>query len=978
MFKSALRLSQRWYFIDGQNVFLRHGFPIPAKSTEVDQVLTEGSDKFVNLLQEKMCIGGNHSKTPMKQVLLFYVFMFFVSGLRAGDLTTPEITVLENTTNVADGSTYYFPVTFVGTPVTRTFTIRNEGTGPLDIGALAAVPAGFTLVGTFPTGAVAAGGQVTFQIQIDAASTGTPLGTISFGTNDADENPFNFIIRGTVITPSVPEIAVEESGVNVPDGGAFDFGTTPVGTSVTKTFVIRNLGNTTLTLGALSPVPTGFAVVGSFPSTGSIAPGSQLTFQIRLQAITAGSRTGTISFINNDSDENPFNFTISGVVAPANAPEIAVLEGTAGIADGGLFDYGSTPEGTPLTRTFTIRNTGNVALSLGAIDALGSGFSLVGAFPSAPVDAGAETTFQVRLDATAAGDYTSTVSFVNGDADENPFNFTIKGSVTVPPAPEISFEVDGLAVSSGGTVNFGSTTQGTSVTKTFTIKNPGTADLVIGTFPALPSGFSLASALSSTTINAGSSATFQLKLDALTVGNPSGTISFSTNDSDENPFSFTVSGVVTALPSPEIVVEQGATGIALAGTYAFGDASQGSGITRTFTVKNSGTAPLVLGTVSLPAGFTLAAAFGTSTVSAGTQTTFQIRLDAVTPGSFSGVVSFSTNDTDENPFTFTVTGTVLPPPSPEISVESGGTAIADGGTFSFGSTITGTPVTKTFTIKNTGTASLTIGALDPLPVGFSLTGTFPAQSIAAGGEASFSVTMSADAPGTPSGVLSFTNGDSDENPYNFTISGAVATAAPVVAVFHGGEPIAAGATVDFGKTEFEKPLEKTFKLRNTGNLALILRAQPVATPGFSTSVLPSLELAPAAEAAFTIAFNASTAGVASGTWTIESNAPGGSFVINLVAEAVILPGVKLLQNRPNPAKGNTQLPVMVTGAPAEVSITIFNAEGNQVLALEKVLLQEQAEPHLLPLSVDNLPPGIYIVSLRNGSRSENMRMLVKR
>ena len=37
----------------------------------------------------------------------------------------------------------------------------------------------------------------TFQIRLDATASGTPGGTLSFDTNDGDENPFNFTIQGT-------------------------------------------------------------------------------------------------------------------------------------------------------------------------------------------------------------------------------------------------------------------------------------------------------------------------------------------------------------------------------------------------------------------------------------------------------------------------------------------------------------------------------------------------------------------------------------------------------------------------------------------------------------------------------------------------------------------------------------------------------------------------------------------------------------
>ena len=117
----------------------------------------------------------------------------------------PEITVLGNQVSIGDGDTTpsltdhteFGSVTPGGTAISRTFTVRNDGTAPLTPGAVT-VPAGFTLTeGLRAT--LAAGASDTFTVQLDTTTAGTKTGDISFATNDSDENPFNFQITGTVI-----------------------------------------------------------------------------------------------------------------------------------------------------------------------------------------------------------------------------------------------------------------------------------------------------------------------------------------------------------------------------------------------------------------------------------------------------------------------------------------------------------------------------------------------------------------------------------------------------------------------------------------------------------------------------------------------------------------------------------------------------------------------------------------------------------
>ena len=59
-----------------------------------------------------------------------------------------------------------------------------------------------------------------------------------------------------------------------------------------------------------------------------MAPGASDGFSVQLVGSTVGTKSGDVSFTNNDADENPFNFAIAGSVT---APEITVLRGLTNI-----------------------------------------------------------------------------------------------------------------------------------------------------------------------------------------------------------------------------------------------------------------------------------------------------------------------------------------------------------------------------------------------------------------------------------------------------------------------------------------------------------------------------------------------------------------------------------------------------------------------------------------------------------------------
>src|SRR5207302_2775823 len=116
-------------------------------------------------------------------------------------------------------------------------------------------------------------------------------------------------ITGTV-GGTLPFVQVLDGSSSIANGGSVTFASTPVGTPVTKTFTVKNVGTQTLTLGALSALPAGFTLVQGLAST-TVAPGASTTFQIGLTAAAAGSYSGLLSFTTTDPNPPSYSFTIS-------------------------------------------------------------------------------------------------------------------------------------------------------------------------------------------------------------------------------------------------------------------------------------------------------------------------------------------------------------------------------------------------------------------------------------------------------------------------------------------------------------------------------------------------------------------------------------------------------------------------------------------------------------------------------------------
>ena len=131
---------------------------------------------------------------------------------------------------------------------------------------------------------------------------------------------------------------------------------------------------------------------------------------------------------------------LSGLTTTITGPEINIQGNTTTIADNDLTpsptddtDFGNVDvtAGTN-TNTFTIQNIGTSTLSVGAITISGAHASdfTVTATPASSVAASGSTTFNITFNPSATGLRTASVSIVNGDSDENPYNFNIQGTGT--------------------------------------------------------------------------------------------------------------------------------------------------------------------------------------------------------------------------------------------------------------------------------------------------------------------------------------------------------------------------------------------------------------------------------------------------------------------------------------------------------------------------------------------------------------------
>lgn len=177
---------------------------------------------------------------------------------------------------------------------------------------------------------------------------------------------------------------------------------------------------------------------------------------------------------------------------------------------------------------------------------------------------------------------------------------------------------------------------------------------------SLPAGFSLSTSLP-LDVDPSGNATFVVALDTSVAGALSGVMSITDDDPNNNPYTVNLSGTVT-LPAAVMQLRQGSTNIANGGSAAMPAAVQGTSDLATFTVRNSGTAPLDVSAVTLPGGYSLQTSLPLS-ITAGDSATLVVALDTSAVGTSAGTMSISDTDASNDPYNISLSGTDYAPPA---------------------------------------------------------------------------------------------------------------------------------------------------------------------------------------------------------------------------------------------------------------------------------------------------------------------------
>ncbi len=274
---------------------------------------------------------GAQTATVQLDVLNFTTLItesFFFQITGEGAVTAPDIEVRGDDTILvsqifSSGSNTDFGDVTVGNTNIRSYTVKNIGSGPLDVTGVSnfAGSADFTVLPlpvTLPT-TLAPNASFTFQVEFAPIAAATRVAVILISNSDAN---FGYQVSGVGIA-AAPDMDVIGNGTSIASGSnspnAGDdtlFPDTDIsGGSVAHTFTIANNGSadldlTNVPLVNITGVDAADFTVTATPTTPITAPGTT-TFTITFDPTTVGVKNAIVSIPNNGVDD-PYTFAIQG------------------------------------------------------------------------------------------------------------------------------------------------------------------------------------------------------------------------------------------------------------------------------------------------------------------------------------------------------------------------------------------------------------------------------------------------------------------------------------------------------------------------------------------------------------------------------------------------------------------------------------------------------------------------------------------
>src|SRR5271168_3335599 len=703
--------------------------------------------------------------------------------------------------------------------------------------------------------------------------------TVQFAPTTTGSATGSILITSTANDPTV---AIPLSGTGVQGNltsnpASINFGSLLVGASGSVNVTLTNSGTASVAISQGSSSGTGYSITGlSSPST--LTAGQSTSFTAKFSPTAAGNATGSISIVSN-APGSPLVIALSGS-GTASQPQLTISP--ASVA------FGSVSVGSSGSQTVTLINAGNATLTVTQASPSGTGFSMSGASMPMTINAGSSASFSAIFAPTTTGAASGSISIVS-NAPGSPAAIALSGT-----------GIQGQLGANPASVNFGSVAVGSTGSQTITLTNSGSASVTISAATASGTGLSISGLSTPQTLGAGLSTTFSAQFAPTTAGSASGSISIVSN-APGSPATIALTG--TGI--------QGQVGAAPS-SVNFGSVAVSSTGSQTITLTNSGTASVTISAATASGtGLSISGLSTPQTLGAGQSTSFTAKFSPTVAGNATGSISIVSN-APGSPLVIALSGSGTAS-QPQLTISPASVA--------FGSVSVGSSASQTVTLTNAGNATLTVTQASPSGTGFSMSGANVPMTINAGGSASLTAIFSPTVAGSATGSISIAS-NAPGSPATIALSGTGIQ----------GQLGASPSSVNFGSVAVGSNGTQSITLTNSGAASVTISQATASGTGLSISGLSTpLTLGAGLSTTFSAQFAPTSAGAASGSISIVSNAPNSPLTIPLSGtgtqpQLAATPTTAAFGNVTT-GTNNSQTVILTNGGSATVTISSVTVTG---------------------------------------------------
>ena len=610
-----------------------------------------------------------------------------------------------------------------GLNATSNLVLSNAGSADLTVSVITLTGAEFSISGVTTPKTISAGQSVTAVVTFSPTSTGSASGNIAITSNDPATPTLNVPLTGTGSSTPTGRLSASPASLN--------FATVAVGSNASNPVVVTNTGNAAVHVSALSASGAGYTVSGmTAPAT--LNPSQTATLTVTFAPTAAGSVTGAVT-LTSDATNNPFTIALSGTGAQAG---LSVSPAT--------FNFGSVVDGQTKSQSFTLTNTGSATLTITQLTMTGSAYTVSGLTLPATIPAGGTATLSVLFAPTTAGSLTGSLS-ITSNAPGSPTTVSLSGTGV---AGTVSLTASPTSVS------FTGISAGSSSSKNVTITNAGNTSLTISQITVAAKDFTASGITTPFALSAGQTATLSVTFTPTASETVTGSVTVTTSQGASAVIAVSGTGV-----QPALTINPSSAN--------FGNVTAGTTSTQTIQLTNSGTGTLSITQINTTGtGFSNAAVTLPISLSANQSTNITVQFAPTAAGSASGSATIVSN-APNSPATIPLSGTGV---AATLLLSFNPTSL------SFGNVNTGSSLTLSVAVKNTGNTNVQISSISENGTGFTLSGASTPVTLTPNQTLTFSVIFTPTGAGSASGTVTVTSNASG-SPASIALSGTGVQAA---------------------------------------------------------------------------------------------------------------------------------------------------------------------------------------------------------